>query len=87
MQRAAEPPAKPGRLRKMHAPSTSRVILISPSLLHLGGPGLAVADVVELPLLGGELLGYRERRRLVVLVDEVRAVAAAPLLEARRPVR
>ena len=74
------PPAKPGRFRKMQAPSTRRV-LISPALFVLVGPALRVPDLVELPLLGGQALGVGQHGGLVVLVDEVGAVAAAPLLQ------
>src|SRR3546814_17685223 len=50
-------------------------------LVALGGPALADGDGAELPLLAGEAGRVGQRLRLVVLVDEVGAVAAAALPE------
>ena len=73
------PPAKPGRFRKMQAPSTRRVLSSRPPCGGRSSPALGCPPV--LPLLGGEPLGGGQRGVRVVLVDEVGAVAAAPLLE------
>ena len=80
MERAADAAREPGAVQE-DARAVDEAGLDLAGLVRLGGPGLAVADVVELPLLGGEALGVGEHRRLVVLVDEVGAVAAAALLE------
>ena len=78
------PPAKPGRFRKMQASSTRRVIVVGSPV----GVGLAGTHETAPHGLGMELhlLGLDPHERPhddlhVVVVDEVGAVAAAPLLE------
>ena len=64
----------------MHAPSTRRV-LISPALFVLVGPALRCPTSWNCHCSGVRRSAWAEHGGLVVLVDEVGAVAAAALLE------
>ena len=73
------PPGNPGRLRKMQAPSCTAV-LRSPSESFSDPPLALRSDVVELPVLGGQLGHDDGHPSLVVAVGEVRAERAAAVV-------
>ena len=72
------PPSKPGRLRKMQAPSWTAVLRSPSSSVSI--QAFLRPRVVELPVLPVEHLHERPDALLVVLVGEVRAERAAAVV-------